>query len=186
MNRRFFLALLTRLIGLGTAVAAAIPGLRLLLDPLRQKGSAAKRYRVAPLEAIPPGTPVRFAVRGQRIDAWKVFPEQILGYVWVFRAAESGNGGEPHLRVFSATCPHLGCTVDYRTDKSSFLCPCHGGAFTNTGDRIPDETLGYKNPAPRGLDPLPYELVRDETGKVWLEVEFQRFELNTPERKPIA
>lgn len=183
MTRRFFLALLTRLLGLATAVAVAVPGLRLLADPLRKRGGATQRFRIAKLDDLPVGTPVRLAIRGKKVDAWKVHPEQVLGYVWVLRPSEGE--ADKGLLVFSATCPHLGCVVDFRSEKHRFYCPCHGAVFEPDGTPVPSSELRYANPAPRSLDPLPYELVRDEDGTAWVEVEYVRFELNTPERRAV-
>ncbi len=38
--------------------------------------------------------------------------------------------------VFSATCSHLGCLVNYHKDKRVFICPCHGGRYDLTGKNI--------------------------------------------------
>jgi Rieske Fe-S protein len=40
------------------------------------------------------------------------------------------------LTVFSATCSHLGCLVNYHKDKSEFICPCHGGRYDLKGRNI--------------------------------------------------
>ncbi len=38
--------------------------------------------------------------------------------------------------VYSATCSHLGCLVNYHKDKHEFICPCHGGRYDLTGKNI--------------------------------------------------
>lgn len=38
--------------------------------------------------------------------------------------------------VFSATCSHLGCLVNYSKEKHEFLCPCHGGRYDLAGRNI--------------------------------------------------
>jgi cytochrome b6-f complex iron-sulfur subunit len=38
--------------------------------------------------------------------------------------------------VFSATCSHLGCLVNYSKEKHEFICPCHGGRYDLTGRNI--------------------------------------------------
>jgi nitrite reductase/ring-hydroxylating ferredoxin subunit len=38
--------------------------------------------------------------------------------------------------VFSATCSHLGCLVNYHKDKQEFVCPCHGGRYDLSGKNI--------------------------------------------------
>jgi Rieske Fe-S protein len=47
--------------------------------------------------------------------------------VLVLRTPES-------LRAFSLICTHLGCTVQWQTDKKEFYCPCHDGRFDEFGD----------------------------------------------------
>lgn len=42
-------------------------------------------------------------------------------------------------------CVHLGCTVPFRNDCSSFKCPCHGSHYNVTGEYI-------DGPAPKSLD----------------------------------
>jgi Rieske Fe-S protein len=45
--------------------------------------------------------------------------------------------------IFSATCSHLGCLVNYHKEKQEFVCPCHGGRYDLTGKNI-----GGPPPAP--------------------------------------
>jgi Rieske Fe-S protein len=40
---------------------------------------------------------------------------------------------EGELRAFSARCPHLDCTVQYRDDLSRIWCACHNGHFDLQG-----------------------------------------------------
>lgn len=42
---------------------------------------------------------------------------------------KSGND----LIVLSATCSHLGCSINLNTDAKRFDCPCHGSVFTLSG-----------------------------------------------------
>jgi cytochrome b6-f complex iron-sulfur subunit len=42
-------------------------------------------------------------------------------------------------------CVHLGCTVPFRDDCSSFKCPCHGSHYNVTGEWL-------DGPAPKSLD----------------------------------
>jgi cytochrome b6-f complex iron-sulfur subunit len=42
-------------------------------------------------------------------------------------------------------CVHLGCTVPFRDDCSSFKCPCHGSHYNVNGEYL-------DGPAPRSLD----------------------------------
>lgn len=51
------------------------------------------------------------------------------------------NTGE--YRAMSAVCPHLQCTVQYRSDLSQIWCACHNGMFNLNG-----EVLSGPPPAP--------------------------------------
>jgi len=39
-------------------------------------------------------------------------------------------------RVFSASCPHLGCNVVWEASKGMFHCPCHGAVFDSSGQVV--------------------------------------------------
>ncbi len=187
MTRRMLLALFSRIVAAASAVAALVPNVRFLADPLRRREETGpKRYRLARLAELPVGEPTPFVLRGRQVDAWKVYPSRILGQVWVIRDNDATDADHARLRVFSATCPHLGCTVNHDPEKRRFVCPCHAGVFTLDGEPVPSKELGYQNPVPRGMDPLKWSLVEDETGELWLEVEYVRFELGRPERVPVA
>jgi Rieske Fe-S protein len=48
-------------------------------------------------------------------------------------------------RALSATCTHLGCTVQYRGDLREIWCACHNGTYDLNGRNI-------SGPPPRPLD----------------------------------
>ena len=54
----------------------------------------------------------------------------------------AGNGD---LHAFSATCTHLDCTVQYRTDMGMIWCACHNGKYDINGRNV-------SGPPPRPLD----------------------------------
>jgi len=54
--------------------------------------------------------------------------------------------------ALSAVCTHLGCIVKWVSDKGEFLCPCHGGQFSTSG-----QVLG--GPPPKPLENYPVEVV---------------------------
>ena len=114
-----------------------------------------------------PIVPLRVPIRAaSQTDAWTRHDDVALGAAWLVR-----NDGE--LTAFSATCPHLGCSVGWDPSDQVFRCPCHTSAFSPRGERL-------AGPARRGLDPLPLT-VRD--GRVYLR--YQRFALDVPERRPV-
>ena len=57
--------------------------------------------------------------------------------------------------AFSAVCTHLGCIVQWQSEKGEFLCPCHGGRFDTNG-----QVLG--GPPPKPLESLPATVEGDQ------------------------
>jgi cytochrome b6-f complex iron-sulfur subunit len=49
------------------------------------------------------------------------------------------------VKAFSATCTHLGCIVQYRSDISQIWCACHNGHFDLNGKNI-------EGPPPKPLE----------------------------------
>ncbi len=147
------------------AAVAAVPGIGYLLDPLlRRKRQKSLWYPVAELATLAPNTPTAVAVLGEQVDAWTRSPMQRLGTVWLTRDA-SGT-----VTAFSAECPHLGCRVQYRSDRTQYTCPCHESSFRADG-------VALTGPSPRALDALETRVRR---GKV--EVRFARFRLQVAEK----
>ncbi len=58
-------------------------------------------------------------------------------------------------RALSATCTHLGCTVQYRADLRQIWCPCHNGIYDLSGRNV-------SGPPPRPLDAFDVHLRGDE------------------------
>ena len=48
-------------------------------------------------------------------------------------------------KAYSAVCPHLNCTVQYRSDLSQIWCACHNGMFNLNGEVL-------SGPPPSPLD----------------------------------
>src|SRR5690606_36957856 len=127
-------------------------------------------YKIATLDAVPDdGVPRRFPVLAHRLDAWNYTPNQPIGAVYLRRV--SGQD----LQVFHSTCPHAGCSVS--AVGSAFHCPCHNSSFDCDGKR--EARPGKKNPSPRDLDQLAYQVV---DGNVW--VEFKDFYTGREEKTP--
>lgn len=40
------------------------------------------------------------------------------------------------LHAFSARCTHADCTVSYDTNRSQFVCACHGGVYDQDGKNV--------------------------------------------------
>lgn len=58
---------------------------------------------------------------------------------------------EGELKAFVATCTHLDCTVQYRSDLRLIWCACHNGQYDLNG-------INIAGPPPRPLTPLQVNL----------------------------
>jgi Rieske Fe-S protein len=109
------------------------------------------------------------------VDAWTHATGQRVGSVFLARTDAEG---KPQVTALSATCPHLGCAVEFDTGDNQFECPCHESGFRNDGAKL-------FGPSLRGLDPLEVKLIdRDGTQEVW--VSYQRFRAGVAERIPVG
>lgn len=107
------------------------------------------------LDEFEEGKPTKKSVTVSTLDGWiKSRTEEAL---WIVRRGEA-------VTVFTATCPHLGCKVQWTEAEASFFCPCHASAFGRDGNLV-------KGASARGLDTLPVRTQADGG----LQVDFKRF-----------
>jgi len=185
-SRRTAIQIFTGFLGvLLNVVPAGMAGL-FFLDPLfgrKKKGgdatSAGPEGSVllsVTVDVIPnDGTPVAVTVKADLVDAWNMYPDEPIGSIWLRRQPDGS------ILALNSTCPHLGCSVDYRNSDRDFYCPCHTSAFTLSGEptnKIP----------PRAMDTL--EIITatdgkpDEAGReLWLR--YQDFKGATSEKVPV-
>ena len=55
------------------------------------------------------------------------------------------------FQVFAINCAHLGCPVRWFSESKLFMCPCHGGAYYEDGNRA-------SGPPERGLFEYRYKI----------------------------
>lgn len=140
-DRRSFLGKVTGLIMATVAGVLGVAATRFALFPAFKRNSEEGVWRVVgALDDIPEHQPIKRNIVLTQDAGWGQFNSQRL--VWVIRDGS-------HLTVFSATCPHLGCTVN--TTIKGFICPCHGSAWDAEGRHL-------GGPALRGLDVLEYRV----------------------------
>lgn len=165
LERRSFLGKLAGLMMGAIAAVVAFAAGRYTLHPALEQGPGGRTpwTDAGLLEEIPDGQPVKRSVVISQIAGWGQFNAQRL--IWIVRRGEK-------LEVFSATCPHLGCTVN--AAPNGFLCPCHGSAWNAEGDRV-------GGPTRRGLDALEYEV---SEGVVY--VRYQYFKPSIEEKIAVA
>ena len=163
-------------------------GVTAFLDPLWRKKKVPEKYRktgaagsdkfvrITSLDSLAVGgTPQRFPVIDDKIDAWNFTPAQPIGAVFIQRVATD------KVVVLNATCPHAGCSVS--CNGSAFNCPCHNSAFNLDGSRRESDS-GRENPSPRAMDSLTVDDVRLKQGEVW--VEFMNFYTGKEAKTPKA
>jgi Rieske Fe-S protein len=183
--RRSFLTRIGALVAGGlVTLFPFVAGWGVFTDPLRRRRAAsddgeqsdsAGFVRICSLEALPAdGLPHAFAVTRAVVDAWTRAAEQRIGEVYLIR---SDANGKPQVTAFSATCPHLGCAVEFNSGDDRFECPCHESAFAMDGRQL-------FGPSRRGLDALDVKIGDDEPREVF--VKFQRFRAGVAERVSVA
>ncbi|HUY31781.1 MAG TPA: Rieske 2Fe-2S domain-containing protein [Pirellulales bacterium] len=177
-HRRSMLKWISGALGTASAAVITLPGAHFLAEALRphRRGQAIVQ-RVARLRDLSPGRPLQVAVVGSRRDAWTLYPEEVVGRVWLVRQPDDADGGRPpRVAAFTAVCPHLGCTIQLAPPGGRFICPCHRAEFSLDGAPSAGPG-GKKSHAPRGMDELDCRLVRDShDGDWWVEVTYEKFE----------
>ena len=185
-ERRSFLARFTAaLIGGLLVLFPFAAGGGVLFHPLRRGGKpsgpddtldTSRFVRITALDALPAdGLPHEFVVTADVADAWTRAAGQRIGSVFLARTEADG---KPQVKAFTATCPHLGCAVEFDAAEERFECPCHESGFAKDGQKL-------FGPSLRGLDPLEVKLV-DAGGSQEVWVDFQRFRAGVAERIPIG
>lgn len=176
--RRSFLAVAISILTGGiVSLTPLAAGFTFFLDPILRrrtnfKGSDAEGFFDvhAKLTDLPDdGTPRRFVLRSDRIDAWNEFKDQTIGTVYIRKLPDD------QIVAFNDTCPHLGCKVEYQEGNKSFLCPCHASAFDLQG--TPENKI-----PPRALDELKSKI--DSNGQVW--VKYQEFQCGKKKQEPVG
>ena len=177
-HRRNVLKWLSSALGTASAALIAIPGGRFVAGALRpRRRDEPVLQRVARLHDLVPGRPTQVAVIGNRRDAWTLYPDEVIGRVWLVRQSEAtGEGQPPRVAAFTAVCPHLGCTIQLGATGKEFVCPCHRAAFGFDGAPANDAKGGQKSHAPRGMDALECRVSRDAHDEWWVEVAYEKFE----------
>jgi len=174
-NRRSFLGALVA-VGAGALalLVPAVSGLIAFLNPLRQKGGAAKMVPVASLETLPEdGAPQMFPVVTDKTDAWTKASNQIIGSVFLKRTDDE----KQPVVAYQVVCPHAGCTIRFEDtgEGGRFVCPCHEAYFDLSGGRI------GQSRSPRDMDTLD---VKVEDGTV--SVKFVNYRVGTSAKIPEA
>jgi menaquinol-cytochrome c reductase iron-sulfur subunit len=168
ISRRSFFGALLGVGGVAMSALLSVPVLRYVLYPLYSNSTLSKWSKIGLVDSLPAAgsPPVKKEITFRKLDGWRetVTTES----VYVERKADGT------IRVLSAICPHLGCTVQWRASKGDFLCPCHGSVFNQDGKHV-------SGPARRGMDPLP---TKQDQGDLLVHFEF--FREDVPNREVVS
>jgi Rieske Fe-S protein len=130
---------------------------------VRREPSADETVKVGSLSEFPVGEFQKRSVTVTEHGTWLEGPVEKT--IWMRRNADDT------FLVFSGTCPHENCTVNYLEDKT-FECPCHHSHFDGEGKVT-------SPPAPRPLDTLEYRV----SGEGIVSVQFQNFRKELPTKE---
>jgi menaquinol-cytochrome c reductase iron-sulfur subunit len=167
MERRSFLGFLLTAIGGVIGAAMTIPLVRFATFPLRGRAGQVSWSDVGKIEEFQSlNAPVAHTIDIQTIEGWRSSVVQNNVYV-----VPNGSGS---LKVLSSVCPHLGCAVRWIARQDRFICPCHGGTFTSSGERV-------SGPPLRGMDALESKV---EDGV--LKVRFRYFRQLDANKEPLS
>lgn len=139
-GRRKFLLLVPFGIGFGIFATLASAAVRFLRPQSMSAAANGQWLPVAPLAELTGTEPIARNVRVRHEAGWTQVVEEHPVLVL-----------PQERRVLSAVCPHEGCTVVWRAEDKSLLCPCHDSRFDAAGART-------SGPAARNLDQLPAQV----------------------------
>lgn len=181
-RRSFLVRASAALIGAIVGIAPLIPGVPFLLDPvLRKKKRPTEQpvrgkdgyVKVTTIESLPAdGSPQQFAVIDDLQDAWNFIPNQEIGTVWLRKVKD--DQGKDAVKCLSTVCPHLGCSVDYKSADKKFFCPCHTSSFDLDGNKL-------NAIPPRNMDGLEIEMQGTD-----ILVRFKKFRGGTPNQEVVG
>ena len=128
--------------GLGLALLGTVVSLADFIYPRGIKGFGGP---------VPAGNVADFPAGGDPVQF-------ITGQFWLVNldpgeTRPGGSGGGSGLLALWRRCPHLGCSVPWRSgftfesDQGWYRCPCHGSTYTKAGVRV-------FGPAPRSMDTM--------------------------------
>ncbi len=86
--------------------------------------------------------------------------DSVVGYVIRSDGDEGEKAGA--IIAFSAACTDMGCIVNWQAKDRKYICPCHGGLFTEYGKPDIKSPLPYLTALPR----LDTRVTQQDTGEV--------------------
>ncbi len=117
-----------RAIGLATAGLVGAPSLIAAFAPLwRHRRTPPYWQPLGAFQEFPVGEMREVVIQVARQDWSETLREKIV-YAW--------RPTEQEAVVYSRSCTDLGCPLRWDPGSQCFFCPCHGGIFDKSGERM--------------------------------------------------
>jgi Rieske Fe-S protein len=162
-ERRSFLGTVAGLIGAAVTGVLAITIGRYTVGPALRPEDQSTWTDAGLTDDLPDGSWVKRNVIVSQDAGWGKFNSQKP--VWVMKQGQN-------FTVFSAACPHLGCTINQAA--SGFICPCHGSGWNQSGEKV-------GGPAPRSMDSLDCKVDGDV-----LKIKYEHFKQGLPQKVSVS
>lgn len=145
----------------------SIPIVRYVLHPVFEGAASTDNWIDAgAMSDVPVGEPQKKILSITERDGWA---ERIAEKaVWVLRNPDD------NLTIYTAVCPHLGCTINWKTESKNFNCACHQSYFDLAGKLT-------SGPSPRAMDTLEHKV---EGGVLY--VKYLDFKQGTPNKELLS
>ncbi len=161
-ERRSFLGAMIGLISTAIAAFFGVTIARFSLLPSFSKSKEAGWIDLGKLADLPENKLIKKSITVAQEAGWGEFKAPRL--LWVVRKGDE-------ISIYSAVCPHLGCTVNAKEDH--FLCACHGSEWSENGKKL-------AGPSPRNLDQLEHRIENN-----LLQVRYQDFKQGISQQEAI-
>jgi Rieske Fe-S protein len=148
-SRRKLLGWMVGIINVAVGAAVVLPTIGFVAAPIADKKKAGTWIPVLKEEELGDGETKSVTYQIELQDAYMKTQREYS--VFVHRQGAQVIG-------FDASCPHLGCHVEFKDSKNRYVCPCHGAVFDAEG-------IHLSGPAPRGLYPIRAKV---EQGQIWI------------------
>jgi menaquinol-cytochrome c reductase iron-sulfur subunit len=127
MERRTFLTLTAHSVGLVFAAVIGIPAFLNALSPSPRRHAGPAWRRLGTAEEFPLGK-------------MKMAPLELPPFDWAralkVKAVYVLRDSADSVVVFSRNCTDLSCSIVWDAGSECFFCPCHGGIFSKSGERM--------------------------------------------------
>ena len=133
VSRRQFLNYTITGVGGFMAASMLMPMVRFAIDPVLTASASGDFPATDLKESDLTSEPQRVSFTVPQKDAW--YDSEETRIAWVFKDED----GE--IVALSPVCKHLGCVVDWNTDKNNpnhFFCNCHNGLYQKNGKNVPN------------------------------------------------